>query len=209
MRDRTIYFLFTDTGSYLSKAINYCTKQNLNHVSIGFDPELSEAYSFGRKQPHNPFIGGFVKEDIQCDFLKNSNCAIYSYTFSEQECAAILKNIKEIEAEQSHYKYNFIGLFGVLLQIEINRKHAFFCSQFVAMMLRDAEHFHIPKPACFITPKDIRMHEGMQLIYEGKLKDYQASFVPSERKLIKGSETIPKQSFIFLLSSKMKRFVIK
>ncbi|MBM7601134.1 hypothetical protein JOC34_003555 [Virgibacillus halotolerans] len=209
MEDRTIYFLFTDTGTYLSKAINYCTRQTLNHVSISFDSELSEVYSFGRKQPRNPFIGGFVKEDIRSDFLKNSNCAIYSYTFTEQECTSILNNIKEIEADQSNYKYNFIGLIGVLLQIEINRKHAYFCSQFVAMMLRDSEHFNISKPACFTTPTDIRMHEGMQLIYEGKLKDYQVHRVSHERKLVKGNQTVPKQSFIFLISSKVKRFVIK
>lgn len=207
MRERTIYFLFTDTGTYLSKAINYCTKQSLNHVSLGFDPELKEVYSFGRKQPRNPFIGGFVKEDIQSDFLKNSNCAVYSYTFTEKECESILNNIKEIEAQQNDYKYNFIGLIGVLLQIEINRKSAYFCSQFVAAMLQDAENFNLSKPACFTTPTDIRMQEGMQLIYEGKLDDYQPFQV--ERKLIKGEQTGSKQSFIFLLSTKVKRFVIK
>src|SRR5690625_5503838 len=73
MREKTLYFLFTDTGTYLSKAINYCTKQSLNHVSIGFDPELKEVYSFGRTHPRNPFNGGFVKEDIRSDFLKDAN----------------------------------------------------------------------------------------------------------------------------------------
>jgi hypothetical protein len=209
MEERTIYFLFTDTGTYLSKAINYCTKQTLNHVSISFDAALSEVYSFGRKQPKNPFIGGFVKEDIHSDFLKNANCAIYSYTFTEQECESILNNIKAIEADQSNYKYNFIGLIGVLLQIEINRKHAYFCSQFVAMMLKDSVHFNISKPACFITPADIRMHEGMQLIYEGKLSDYQDRQLAHERKLTRVNQTISKQSFIFFISSKVKRFVIK
>lgn len=207
MRDRTIYFLFTDTGTYLSKAINYCTKQSLNHVSLGFDPELKEVYSFGRKQPRNPFIGGFVKEDIQSDFLRNSKCAIYSYTFTEEECDSILNNIKEIEEQQNDYKYNFIGLIGVLLQIEINRKSAYFCSQFVASMLQNANNFNLSKPACFTTPADIRMQEGMQLVYEGKLGDYHPS--PIERKLIKGEQTGSKQSFIFLVSTKVKRFVIR
>lgn len=39
-------------------------QEPLNHVSIALDRELTEVYSFGRKQPDNPFIGGFVKEDI-------------------------------------------------------------------------------------------------------------------------------------------------
>lgn len=209
MREKTIYFLFTDTGTYLSKAINYCTKQSLNHVSIGFDPELKEVYSFGRKQPKNPFIGGFVKEDIRSGVLGNADCAVYSYTITEEESKSILRNIKEIEVQQNDYRYNFIGLIGVLTQIEINRKRAYFCSQFVATMLRDSENFQLSKPACFTTPTDIRMHEGMQLVYQGKLGDYQPYKVKTKLKLVKGEQILPKQSFIFLLSTKVKRFVIR
>ncbi|PAV31456.1 hypothetical protein CIL05_02030 [Virgibacillus profundi] len=209
MRERTIYFLFTDTGTYLSKAINYCTKQSLNHVSIAFEPDLSEVYSFGRKRPKNPFIGGFVVEDIQSEFMKNSNCAIYSYTITESECEAIIQNIKEIEARKEMYRYNFIGLIGILLHIKINRKNAYFCSQFVATILKDLEKFQLSKPPHFITPADIRMHEDMQLIYQGRLGDYQSSRIKKERKLVIGEQTLPKQSFIFLLSSKVKRFVIR
>ncbi|OZU87084.1 hypothetical protein CIL03_18480 [Virgibacillus indicus] len=209
MRERTIYFLFTDTGTYLSRAINYCTKQSLNHVSIGFDHELSEVYSFGRKRPNNPFIGGFVKEDIQSEFMRHSTSAIYSYQVSEMEYEAILCRIKEIEAVKDSYKYNFIGLLGVLFQIEINRKDAFFCSQFVATVLNDLENFSLLKPPCFITPADIRTHKGMQLIYQGILGEYQPKQTKTERKLVTAEQTIEKQSFIFFLSSKVKRFVIK
>lgn len=210
MGERTIYFLFTDTGSYLSRAINYCTKQTLNHVSIGFDDELNEVYSFGRKRPNNPFIGGFVKEDIRSEFMRNSKCAIYSYRITEPEYETILRKIKEIEAEKDIYKYNFIGLFGVLFQIEINRRDAYFCSQFVATVLQDLENFNLLKPPCFITPSDIRTHKGMRLIFQGLLGEYQPKKkVKSERKLVTISENIEKQSFIFLLSSKVKRFVIR
>ncbi|WP_373894088.1 hypothetical protein [Virgibacillus sp. CBA3643] len=203
MGERTIYFLFTDTGTYLSKMINLCTNQSLNHVSISFDPELKEIYSFGRKQPGNPFIGGFIREDPQGDFMKNSGSAIYSYTVSESDCDVIIHHIKEIEAEKDAYKFNFIGLLGVLFQIEINRRNALFCSQFVATVLRDLENFQLPKPACFTTPADIRTHKGMQLIYQGKLCNY---FVNTERKIMKHEE---KRSLILLLSAKVKRFVIK
>lgn len=206
MGERTIYFLFTDTGTYLSKVINFCTNQSLNHVSISFDPELKEIYSFGRKQPRNPFIGGFIREDPHSDFMKNSNSAIYSYTVSDNDCEVIIHHIKEIEAKKEAYKFNFIGLLGVLFQIEINRRNALFCSQFVATVLRDLETFQFMKPACFTTPADIRMHEGMQLIYQGKLSDY---FMDTERKSVKRKQTLQKQSIILLLSAKVKRFVIR
>lgn len=209
MGDRTIYFLFTDTGTYLSKVINFCTNQSLNHVSIGFDPELKEVYSFGRKQPRNPFIGGFVKEDIRSDFLKKSNCAIYSYTITEADCASVIRNIKEIEMEKDNYKYNFIGLIGVLLQIEFNRKNALFCSEFVVRVLRDIEAFQLSKPTCFITPTDLRTHAGMQLSYQGKLGDYPYDVMNTEKMRQEDEQTLPKQSFLILLSTKVKQFVIR
>ncbi|WP_343270361.1 hypothetical protein [Lentibacillus songyuanensis] len=209
MGERTIYFLFTDTGTYLAKAINYCTKQSLNHVSIAFDPALKEVYSFGRKRPHNPFIGGFVKEDINSDFLKESASAIYSYRLDAEDCEKVIQKIKEIEAQKHDYKYNFLGLIGVLLRIEIERENALFCSQFVATVLHDVESFRVEKPHCFVTPTDIRNLAGLQLIYQGKLGDYQHCMKPAERKLMQGDQSFVKQSFIHLLSKKVKQFVIK
>src|SRR5690625_7059982 len=85
MRKVTIYFIFTDTGTNLSRIINFCTRQSLNHVSIGFDKDLNEVYSFGRKNPKNPFSGGFVREDIRGAFLKNANCAVYAFQLTEAE----------------------------------------------------------------------------------------------------------------------------
>lgn len=202
MGEKLIYFLFTDTGSYLSKAINYYTKKSLNHVSISFDPQLDELYSFGRKQPKNPFIGGFIKEDIQSELLKKATCEIYSFPVSDEDYKAIIHNIKEIEKRKEYYKYNFIGLFGVMLDIEINRKSALFCSQFVATVLRDLDRFQFEKPACFITPTDIREFSGMQLVYQGILGDYR-----KQQDNIIEEEILPKQSFIFLLSNRFKRSV--
>src|SRR5699024_4403744 len=177
-----MYFLFTDTGTTLAKLINFFTRQSLNHVSISFDDELREVYSFGRKKPRNPFIGGFVKEDIRSDFLKNSNCAVYVYRISEKEYQQIMYEIKAVEKCKDMYKYNFIGLLGVLLQVEVNREYAMFCSQFVATVMRDVESFNINKPLCFITPEDIRTHAGLKLIYQGKLGNYQELPVTAVQK---------------------------
>lgn len=206
MGERTVYFLFTDTGTYLSRAINYYTKESLNHVSIAFDKDLKEVYSFGRKRPNNPFIGGFVKEDIASSFLKDSKCAVYMYPISEADCEKIIGKIKEIENRKHDYRYNFIGLFGIMLRIEIKREYALFCSQFVATVLNETNDFRLLKPLCFTTPGDIRKMEGLQLIYHGKLENYQRNRLP-ESQLVKGTQG--KQPFIHTLSKKVKQFVIR
>lgn len=206
MGKKVIYFVFTDTGTNLSRIINYCTRQSLNHVSIGFDDQLKELYSFGRTQPKNPFSGGFVREDIKSDFLKDASCAIYAYHTTEEEYERVLSNIKQIESIQHHYRYNFIGLIGVLFRIQIKRKNAFFCSEFVATMLQDAESIQLSKPSYFVTPADIRAEISMNLIYEGKLGNYQTEM---DQQQAKKRNSLEKQSFIFILSKKVKQFVVR
>ncbi|GGA63489.1 hypothetical protein [Ornithinibacillus halotolerans] len=203
MRERTIYFIFTDTGTYLSRMINLYTNAPLNHVSIGFDYELKEVYSFGRINPKNPFSGGFVQEDIRGDFLKNSQCAIYAFHITEDEYIKVRHHIKEIENRASDYKYNFIGLIGIALKIEIRRKNAFFCSQFVATVMRDTETFKFSKPIHFVTPADIRAHSELQLIYQGRLGDYPVHQLSEE------ALELPKKSFFHIVSNKVKSFVAR
>lgn len=172
---KTIYFIFSDTGTWLSRAIKLFVSESLNHTSIAFDESLDEVYSFGRTRPKNPFLGGFVRENIRGDLMRNANCAVYAFNVSNEEYEEIRKNIKLIEESKSLYRYNFIGLLGVLFNIEINRQYAFFCSQFVAYVTRDIASLTIEKPLCFATPADIRDREGMHLIYRGKLGEYAAT----------------------------------
>ncbi|MCM3742091.1 hypothetical protein M3210_17785 [Oceanobacillus luteolus] len=210
MEEREIYFLFTDTGTSLAKLINFFTKQELNHVSISFTKDFQTLYSFGRKRPKNPFIGGFVHEDITSDFMANADCAIYSQAISECDYNKMMKKIHEFEAKQDDYRYNFIGLFGVLLRIKIERRAALFCSQFVATVIQESDRFTFDKPTCFITPHDIRNLPDNRLIYKGKLKEYQVEMTkPESTRLVLGDQTTPKQSFIYNISNKFKRLVIK
>lgn len=206
MKKVMIYFIFTDTGTNLSRMINVFTRQSLNHVSIGFDKSLNEVYSFGRNNPKNPFSGGFVKEDIKGAFLKNARCAVYTFELTETERDSILRNIKKIETNQQIYRYNFIGLIGVLLQVEIRRKYAYFCSEFVAEVLRDTTSIMLSKPHCFITPTDIRSLVGMELIYEGKLGDYQCAGILKQDNHREGQE---KSSTLLLITKRVKQFVMR
>ncbi|MFD1064597.1 hypothetical protein [Oceanobacillus locisalsi] len=172
MKSRTVYLLFTDTGSYLSRLIHLYTREPLNHVSIALDRELTEVYSFGRKQPNNPFIGGFVKEDISSPFLNQARCEIYELEVSRKEYECIQSFIKHIEIDKEKYRYNFIGLIGIMMKIKITRETAFFCSQFVATILQNVTSLPLTKDPYFTTPEDIRSTPSLKLVYEGVLLHY-------------------------------------
>ncbi|MGN7386338.1 hypothetical protein [Sporosarcina sp. SAFN-015] len=169
---KTIYIVLTDTGTLLSKAIGMYTRKDLNHASIAFDEQLTEIYSFGRKQQYNPFLGGFVRENVAEGIFQEADCAVYRCEVTTEAYMRIRQKIVQFELNQSDYKYNFIGLFGVALNREIQRKRAFFCSQFVATIMQESETHRLLTRPCLTMPHHLAYLPHMELVYEGDLKTY-------------------------------------
>ena len=61
---------------------------------------------------------------------------------------------------------------GIALNKRIIRENAFTCSQFVASVLTVSGIYAFEKYIEMITPNDIRKIPGLELVYEGKLRDY-------------------------------------
>ncbi|TCZ80971.1 hypothetical protein E0485_01425 [Paenibacillus albiflavus] len=169
---RHIYVLLTDTGTLFTKLIRVFTGAELNHASIAFDQELTEVYSFGRKKISNPLLAGFVKEDLNSELFKSCECALYCCTVSSDTYEQIRSHINEIERNKELYKYNLLGLFGVLFNIQINRERAYFCSQFVATILKENGVAISPKEPVFVTPQDIEQAPVLNEVYRGCLQKY-------------------------------------
>jgi hypothetical protein len=167
-----VYIVLTDTRTLFTRMLKIFTKHSLNHASISFTKELDQTYSFGRKSPHNPLIGGFVKEDLGGELFDQATCAIYSCSVSEFEYEQMDEMVQKMEKQQRNYKYNFIGLFGVLFNKKINRKNAYFCSEFVATILNHAGISFKNKPACLVKPKDLIECKNVHFVFEGELRSY-------------------------------------
>lgn len=170
--EKPIFIVLTDTGTWFTRMIRLYTKAPLNHTSIAFDPELTEVYSFGRKRPGNPFVGGFVKEDFCGELFRDATCAVYRCVIDERQYSQIRSNIRRFEREAHLYRYNLLGLFGVMFNIQIKRDYAFFCSQFVAFLFEQAGLRIVPKNPSLTTPSDFERAEQLKLIYSGKLRDF-------------------------------------
>ena len=79
MEFKKIYIVISQTGTMLSKIVRLYTGDTYNHASIALDKELRQMYSFGRINPYNPVIGGFVKESPNSGTFKrfyNTDIAI-------------------------------------------------------------------------------------------------------------------------------------
>jgi len=167
----TIYIVLTKTGTLLSKAIGMYTGKEMNHASIAFDEGLFEMYSFGRRQLNNPLSGGFLREDAERGLFECADCVIYRCRISHYQYLDMMKIVRYMYWNRDRYKYNFIGLFGVVMQKEVRRERAYFCSQFVATLLKVGGLKIYQNPA-LMTPHCLAQLPYLEKVFAGKLADY-------------------------------------
>lgn len=171
MGERKVYILLSDTGTVFTKLIKLYTRQDYNHASISFDQTLTEVYSFGRKNPRNPFIGGFVKENTRNTLFKNATCQIYSCSVTEEQFLKMRQFIDDIESRKHLFRYNFLGLLAFVVNKPLNRENAYFCSEFVASVLNKGSLTEFQKPFSSIAPHDLQHLKNFELEFEGRFAD--------------------------------------
>lgn len=169
---RPVYIVLTNTGTLLSKTISKYTHSDLNHASIAFDEELCEVYSFGRKHRHNPFIGGFVQENVTAGVFRHATCVIYRFDVPDATFLRIKHAIADIKENKELYKYNFLGLLAIVFNIEMPRERAYFCSHFVAAVLEQSGIKLFPIPPHRIQPQHFTYISSFTFEYAGNLQDY-------------------------------------
>ncbi|MCP8617316.1 hypothetical protein [Salirhabdus salicampi] len=182
-----VYILLTRTGTLLSQTIGLYTRAPYNHVSISMDKELTQLYSFGRRTPYNPVRAGFVKECVYSGTYSrfpDTTCALYCITVDDRQMKKVERIINHFKRNALHYRYNLIGLAGVAIGRPLDRRNAFFCSQFVATVLKSAGVDVWNKPPGLITPEDYRNNIQFTKVYEGTLLNYMQDHRMKEKQLI-------------------------
>ncbi|MFD2333665.1 hypothetical protein ACFSR7_30775 [Cohnella sp. GCM10020058] len=186
--EKSLYFLLTDTGTLFTSMIKRFTDAPYNHASLVFGADLSEVYSFGRKKPTNPFAGGFVEENVYTgtfSHFPNTRCALLRLKVTRRQLEETRRVVGSFKRQREQYRYNLVGLLGVLLDRDMGSDKAFFCSQFVAQVLREAGLQLWERPSSLVTPDHFRVHTEMETVYEGRLYDYP---LLDHVRLLKGSE---------------------
>lgn len=167
-----IYLMLTDTNTVLSRTIKLYTNAKYNHASLALEPGLLKPYSFGRKHAYNPFLGGFIEEDLSRHYFLRAQCAIYSCEVSEQQYDRLVDVLSFYNQTKDLYRFNLIGLVTLALNIDFDRSDAFFCSQFVASVLKESDIYQFEKESYFVTPEDLSKVPLFEQIYSGSLLDY-------------------------------------
>jgi hypothetical protein len=172
--DCKIYVVISQTGTILSRFLKLVTRAPYNHVSLSLSRDLQTMYSFGRINPYNPFLGGFVRESPSFGTFKrfsNTTVMVLEISVSLEVYERIRRRLNEMLAEQKKYHYNYIGLGLAAFHIRWQQKYHYYCSEFVKDILSSccvsgAESLHrIPQPIHFLNL-------SYTCVYTGRLRDY-------------------------------------
>ena len=180
---RSIYIVLTMTGTLVSRIVKFYTRKEYGHVSIALDKELERMYSFGRLNPYNTFIGGFVHEYIHSGTFyrfRNTTCEVLRVRVTDEQYAKLEQVILKMEAEKEKYKFNIPGLFAVSINKKISKENHLYCAEFVKLVLKEAGIIdglpEIIKPENFL----VLPHKS---IYKGLLRDYRYRVKFNEKEL--------------------------
>ena len=173
-----IYIMLSATNSMLSTAIGVVTKKKYNHISISFDKELDEVYSFGRLNPNNPFSGGFSREQVTLNFYLKAECQIYELEVTREQFKKIRAIIDQYDKNKHYYYYNLLGLVTAWLNIPWDRPDAYFCSEFVSTVLIESDVLDKSLIPSVTRPHDIINNLDLALYFEGHMWQYKLKNLP-------------------------------
>lgn len=176
MDNNYIYILVSQTGTTVAKVLKKITRKPYNHVSVAFEENLSEMYSFCRNRPERPLPATFNKEIIGEGTLGKFSfipCELYRIPVTAEQKRLFSENLDFFKRNRECFSYNCIGLGFIFFHIAYDRKNKFVCSQFVGHILeKSGIDSGIQKPVCLQTPEDFRHMPSAELIYSGNLNNY-------------------------------------
>ncbi len=175
MDNKSIYIILSQTGTMFSRALKFFTGAEYNHASISLTPTLDKMYSFGRLNPYNPFIGGFVQEGKDTGTFKRFNktqAIVLEIKISDEQYEKIKFLIEYLSKNKIQFKYNYLGVLCACFKKNHEAEHRFYCSQFVRACLvylgiENAEN--LPK---IIKPIDFLQLQNKTILYKGFLRNY-------------------------------------
>ncbi|MCI8514136.1 MAG: hypothetical protein HFI93_05840 [Lachnospiraceae bacterium] len=189
MKTHSIYIVLSQTGTYPSRLIRFYTREPYAHASIALDPELKEMYSFARRGLYNPLNAGFVEEHIDSGVFgrcKNTRCSVFELKINDEQYTRLRKQIDLFKENRELCSYNFLGIFGVIFHIPVDREFTYFCSQFVAELLKRSHVRILNKNSALVRPMDFRTNPYLTRIYTGPLSLYRATISHGQTELQAG-----------------------
>lgn len=165
MANRNLFILLTRFPDMGSKAIEAITGFYYTHASIGLEEDMNTFYSFVCK--------GFIIEKIT-RYVKPDRepypCQLYKLEVSEKVYNSVKMLLELFVRNKCNMHYTRLGVALSLLKIPYKRKYHYFCSQFVADILKHGQAAKLKKDSTLYLPGDLKSLPEVQLNFQGNLQ---------------------------------------
>ncbi|MGI6280082.1 MAG: hypothetical protein ACOYJS_05940 [Acutalibacteraceae bacterium] len=172
---KQLYIVVSQTGTALSRILKIITRKEFNHASLSLEEDLRYMYSFGRKNPYNPFIGGFVKESASFGTFKrfpDTEVIVLKLDISEEKYREISSMIDAMFKRRKEYHYNYLGLWLAAFRICFKSDKRYYCSEFVKDILVRFNIDGANRLREIVHPMNFLDIPQAELVYRGKLTEY-------------------------------------
>lgn len=143
---KTVTVLLTKYSDWISSVLYYIGGKGYTHASISLEEEQNGCYySFNYK--------GFCVETIDRHRHRGvSSSMTYELTVSLDAFERMKERLKFFIEHKEALDYTRLGVFFCFFQIPFRWKQHYFCSQFVAEMLKCSEEIALKKPTALYLP---------------------------------------------------------
>lgn len=176
-----IYVLFSATPYKIGSFIRHMLNNHYNHVSISFEEDLSEMYSFSRRHENTPFFAGIVHESF-CRFERNgdfSDIKVCRIPVSDHQYEFLKKYVAKMVKQSEKYVYNYYSAAVTPLNYRIRIHNAYTCVEFVGDMLAKIG-FKNMKSGGFHSIPGLEQKCEPYIVYEGSSRTYPGANVWTE-----------------------------
>ncbi|WP_417051478.1 hypothetical protein [Dysosmobacter welbionis] len=128
---RQISVLLTKYSDWISTLVYYIGGRGFTHSSIALEEDETTYYSFNYR--------GFAVETVEKHHrrgVKKSRCI--RLRVSEEAYCRIRERIQNMAEHHTEYRYTRLGLLFCILRLPFHWKRHYFCSQFVAELLKES-----------------------------------------------------------------------
>lgn len=172
---KNIYIVVSQTGTILSLIMRALTHAEYCHASISLDERLEEMYSFGRVNPYNPFLGGYVRESPDYGTFrrfKRSRGVLLKFTVDDEKYDQIKQRLEHMYTHKDQYGYNYIGLCLATFKKNHTSPYRFYCSEFVHYIFSEYMVYDKTLLPESVRPIDFYNAFGDRTVYKGMISDF-------------------------------------
>lgn len=164
-QEKVIYLLLSRFYNPGAKIIEIMTGCYYSHTSIGLSEDMNTFYTF--------VVKGFLIEDLN-RYANKENfilpCQLYEIVVTEEEYDRIKRILRFYVKNRHKFAYTQFGLAMALMRIPFKRKYKYFCSEFVAEVLKRSKVMKFKRPTSICMSKHLLKDKQAKKIYEGNVR---------------------------------------